>query len=410
MISQFKSRDGTELSSELLRSYQKDTVGSTNEQHFDLLLLAEMIRKNELSSVEDTATSLSKVDEFLHCSVLKIEILKMQSFLQMKSDRPLTVFLSSQYTFEPGFHHWKRLVGEQTDSTIIQAEATDTDLQSFEQAEDRVEAAVKSSDNVESSLDLMTKILEHQDSSISSGHLVEKMLDFFLTEDVSQKLNPSVNNQLFNSETAMEILDILDQEKLKSFGSSVQDKATVLSARCLNIMLIQEDWEWFFGDTSEYVSKVVENSEKILSLAAPENIESSRMAAAEALLAYLPFFKLSRVEKKVLILQFGFVNILNSCLVLLQDEDQEVRDLVIRFSGQLPRSASKHYIIILFTVDPQAQLEQSVREGLPGRLLEAGGVVRAGPAQSGGGDVHSSHGLRRPSRPAQPLRHLLQQE
>ena len=394
----------------MLRSYQKDTVGSTNEQHFDLLLLAEMIRKNELSSVEETTTTLSKVDEFLHCSVLKTEILKMQSFLQMKSDRPLTVFLSSQYTFEPGFHHWKRLVGEQTDSTIIQAEATDTDLQTFEEAEDRVEAAVKSSDNIESCLDLMTKILEHQDSSISSGHLVEKMLDFFLTEDVSQKLNPSVNNQLFNSETAMEILDILNLEKLKSFGSSVQDKATLLSARCLNIMLIQEDWEWFFGDTSEYVSKVVENSEKILSMAAPENIESSRMAAAEALLAYLPFFKLSRVEKKVLILQFGFVNILNSCLVLLQDEDQEVRDLVIRFSGQLPRSASKHFIIILLTVDPQAQLEQSVREGLPGRLPEAGGVVRTGPAQSGGGDVHSSHGLRRPPRPAQPLPHLLRQE
>ena len=396
----------------MLRSYQKDTVGSTNEQHFDLLLLAEMIRKNELSSVEETTTTLSKVDEFLHCSVLKTEILKMQSFLQMKSDRPLTVFLSSQYTFEPGFHHWKRLVGEQTDSTIIQAEATDTDLQTFEEAEDRVEAAVKSSDNIESCLDLMTKILEHQDSSICSGHLVEKMLDFFLTEDVSQKLNPSVNNQLFNSETAMEILDILNLEKLKSFGSSVQDKATLLSARCLNIMLIQEDWEWFFGDTSEYVSKVVENSEKILTMAAPENVESSRMAAAEALLAYLPFFKLSRVEKKVLILQFGFVNILNSCLVLLQDEDQEVRDLVIRFSGQLPRLASKHLIIIILivTVDPQAQLEQSVREGLPGRLPEAGGVVRTGPAQSGGGDVHSSHGLRRPPRPAQPLPHLLRQE
>ena len=158
----------------MLRSYQKDTVGSTNEQHFDLLLLAEMIRKNELSSVEETTTTLSKVDEFLHCSVLKTEILKMQSFLQMKSDRPLTVFLSSQYTFEPGFHHWKRLVGEQTDSTIIQAEAKDTDLQTFEEAEDRVEAAVKSSDNIESCLDLMTKILEHQDSSICSGHFTIK--------------------------------------------------------------------------------------------------------------------------------------------------------------------------------------------------------------------------------------------
>ena len=337
MISQFKARDPTELATEILKKYLDDGDGvrSTNEQHFDLLLLSEVIRKNEMSSSDcaEAAASLSKTDEFLHCSVLKVEILKMLSLLQMRRDEPYTVFANSQYTFEPGFHHWKRLLVEQTGSV----QSTEASLETFEQTEDRVEAVIKSAENIESSIDLIMKILEHQDSSICTGHLVEKILDYFLTEEISGALNPSSNNQLFNSETAMEILDILEHQKLKTFGCSVQDKVTLLGARCLNIMLIQEDWEWFFGDTSEYVSKLVENSEKILALAAPERIESSRMTAAEALLAYLPFFKLSRVQKKVLILQFGFVNILNGCLILLQDEDGDVRDTAMRFSSQLPR-------------------------------------------------------------------------
>ena len=254
----------------------------------------------------------------------------MQTSLQGRTDLPFTLFLTSQYTVEPGYHQWKRLTVELTGTV------GGTEFHTLEEAEDRVEAIARSADNIEAAIELAEKILQHPDSSICSGHLLERMLDFFLTDAVTERLNPAVNNQLFNSETAMEILDILDHQKLKSksFGCSVQDKVTLLAARCLNIMLIQDDWEWFFGDTSEYVSKLVENSENILALAAPENIETSRIAAAKAVGAFLPFFKLSRVQRKVLILQFGFVNILNAGLVLLQDEDSDVRDLVIKLSCQ----------------------------------------------------------------------------
>ena len=321
------------MAAEILEKYCDEKTGTSNEQHFDLLLLAEIIRRNEVVAAEDLVTSLSKMDEFLHCPVLKVEIIKMQTSLQSRTDQAFTIFLTSQYTVEPGYHQWKKLTAQHTES------AGGTELHTFEEAEDRVEAIARSPDNIEAGIELATKILEHQDSSICSGHLLEKILDFFLTDAVTERLNPAVNNQLFNSETAMEILDILDHQKLKSksFGCSVQDKVTLLAARCLNIMLIQDDWEWFFGDTSEYVSKLVENSENILALAAPENIETSRIAAANAVGAFLPFFKLCRVQKKVLILQFGFVNILNSALILLQDEDSDVRDLVIKFSSELPR-------------------------------------------------------------------------
>ena len=321
------------MAAEILQKYCEEKTGSSNEQHFDLLLLAEIIRRTEAADAGDLVSSLSKIDEFLHCAVLKVEIVRMQTSLQGRTDLPFTLFLTSQYTVEPGYHQWKRLTVELTGTV------GGTEFHTLEEAEDRVEAIARSADNIEAAIELAEKILQHPDSSICSGHLLERMLDFFLTDAVTERLNPAVNNQLFNSETAMEILDILDHQKLKSksFGCSVQDKVTLLAARCLNIMLIQDDWEWFFGDTSEYVSKLVENSENILALAAPEKIETSRIAAAKAVGAFLPFFKLSRVQRKVLILQFGFVNILNAGLVLLQDEDSDVRDLVIKFSSELPR-------------------------------------------------------------------------
>merc|ERR1712098_743925 len=152
------------------------------------------------------------------------------------------------------------------------------------------------------------------------------------------------NNQLFNSEFALDLLEIIENEKLNNFGVTVFSKVVNLKAVCLNIMLIQDDWEWFFGDTSEYLSKVVENSEQIQRLAGPENIETSRIIAAKSIMSYLECFQLKRIGKMALVLQFGFVNLLNSSLVLLQDEDVEVRDVAIEFANRLPRPdfASSH--------------------------------------------------------------------
>ena len=387
------------MAAEILQKYSEEKTGGSNEQHFDLLLLAEIIKRNELAATEDLVTSLSKIDEFLHCSVLKVEIIKMQTFLQSRTGQSFTTFLHSQYTVEPGYHQWKKLTVQHTESSA-------TEFETFEEAEARVEAIGRSADNIEAAIELATRILDHRDSSICSGHLLEKILDFFLTDAVTEALNPAVNNQLFNSETALEILDILEHQKLKSksFGSSVEDKVTLLAARCLNIMLIQDDWEWFFGDSSEYVSKLVENSENILALAAPENIETSRMAAALAVAAFLPFFKLCRVQRKVLILQFGFVNLLNAGLLLLQDEDSDVRELAIKFSSELPRWETINYFLEIKHHDcqPQAGLELPVPQCVSGGQPQGGGLVRPGPAEGGGGDVLPPPGLPHPPLPAPP--------
>ena len=114
-------------------------------------------------------------------------------------------------------------------------------METFEQTEDRVEAVIKSAENIESSIDLILKILEHQDSSICTGHLVEKMLDYFLTEEISRALNPSSNNQLFNSETAMEILDILEHQKLKTL---LMIKQIRLQRKVCLILLPRNQMKW----------------------------------------------------------------------------------------------------------------------------------------------------------------------
>ena len=41
--------------------------------------------------------------------------------------------------------------------------------------------------------------------------------------------------------------------------------------------------------------------------------------------------------KMALVLQFGFVNLLNASLLLLQDEDNDVRDEVMQFAYRIPR-------------------------------------------------------------------------
>merc|ERR1712115_220303 len=191
-----------------------------------------------------------------------------------------------------------------------------------------------------------------------NGLLVSKLIDFFLSDNVLEHLNPSSNNQLFNSEAAIDLLDVLDHDLLQTerLGVATAAKAMQLRSVCLNTMLVQDDWEWFFGDTSEYVSRLV------------ENIETSRQVAGQALLAYLPALQQRQIkDKMVLVLQFGFVNLLNASLILLQDEDPDIRDFVIKFGSGLPRpewtfqypALSKHLsisMVVWFGLEQLAQV------------------------------------------------------
>ena len=327
-MSQFVLIDPCEVAADILEklSNEDQEPYETNQQHSDLLVLLETVQRRNISLEEATSLSkiLSDVDKILSCYVLKSEVLKILS--KLPSNEEYSIFSTPTYLFEPGFHHWKQLVRK-----------SKFELEEDLDIEDKVDRVIKSAEIVEESITLLEEILSEDNSTKFKSYLTEKIVDHLLSDGVVERLNPEQNNQLFNSEVALELLDILYDEKLQSFGVTVYAKVINLRSVCLNIMLTQEDWEWFFGDTSEYVSKVVENSEDILKLSSPENIETCRILAGNSIKAYLETFKQKTIIKMPLVLQFGFVNLLNACLVLLEDEDVEVRDIATHFANRLPR-------------------------------------------------------------------------
>ena len=307
----------------------------TNQQHSDLLYLLEIIKrkKRACNLCGSMSKILSEMDENIHCYVLKSEISKIQNLLKTADTTEPTVFSRECYTFEPGFYHWKDLNKSISCKTQIDAEDT---LNNFEDAEDAVNQVTKSAKSFEGAIMLLEKMLNQHENTFK-GALIGRILEFLLTSEVEKRLNPSQNNQLFNSEESLELLDLLDSETLHELGSTIKAQVVNLKAVCLNIMLIQDDWEWFFGDTSEYVSKLVELSENILTLADPGNVETCRLSAAQSLIAFLPTLSRKMIPKMTLILQMGFVNLLNASLILLQDEETEVREAVMLFCNKLPR-------------------------------------------------------------------------
>ena len=115
-----------------------------------------------------------------------------------------TIYCRPTYLFEPGFYQWKQLVRQ-----------SNFDLEEKAGIEDKVDSVLKSAEKVEESITLLEEILsEEENSPRFKGNLTEKILDYLLTENVVKRLNPEQNNQLFNSEVALELLDILYDEKL----------------------------------------------------------------------------------------------------------------------------------------------------------------------------------------------------
>jgi len=370
ILAQFKQVTADEMVATVITKLknEEDSVNNsviycTNRKHFDVLIVLELVRRDKIESPAALSTSMYEVDQLTNCYVIKTEILLIQDLLKIKTSESYRISTVSTYVCEPGYHNWKHLQRQRESSVDIDKPI----VNSFEEAKDVTEAIILSSDNFDNGLKFLQQLL---DSSHCNGLLVSNLIDFFLSADVLGKINPESNNQLFNSEAAIDLLDALDHELLQSeqLGVATSAKAMKLRAVCLNVMLIQEDWEWFFGDTSEYVSRMVENSEQILKYSDPTNIETSRQIAAEAILAYLPTLQQRQIKDKMaLVLQFGFVNLLNASLVLLQDEDPDLRAIVVRFGSGLPRpewtvqypALSKHLsinMVVWFGLEQLAQV------------------------------------------------------
>jgi len=371
ILAQFVQFTAEELVEKHVRKLKdEEDLYSTNQRHFDVLFILELVRIGKLDSASILSTSMYEVDQLTHCYVIKAEILLIQELLKSKTLDSFQSHSLSTYVCEPGFHYWKQLQRQRDSSVDIETPK----LASFEDAKDVVETLITSAENVENALKFLQKLMDTPEHC--NGLLVSKLIDFFLSAEVLEKLGPTTDNQMFNSETAMDLLDALDHSLLQSeqLGVATTAKAMKLRASCLNIMIMQDDWEWFFGDTSEYVSRLVENSEQILKFSSPENIETSRQMAGESLLAFLPTLQHRQVrDKMALVLQFGFVNLLNSSLILLQDEDAEIRAVAVKFGSGLPRpdwtykylSLSKHLAINMVVWFGLEQLVQVIEMFTP---------------------------------------------
>merc|ERR1712012_429386 len=140
------------------------------------------------------------------------------------------------------------------------------------------------------------------------------------------------------SEVLLDLLDLTGEDfKSENWAPSVTALVMRLRATALASMILQEDWTWFFGEQSEYVSHLVQNTEVILALSTSSVLEDSRLEATRALKDYLPVLKQRSVKDMAMVLQYGIANIVNAALRLLEDEEEEVREAAASFASNLPR-------------------------------------------------------------------------
>jgi hypothetical protein len=188
--------------------------------------------------------------------------------------------------------------------------------------------------SVEAALRLLPALLV---SSDCTGRLVARLLALLLPGPAAAPGPAPEFPLLPQQELLLDLLDATEHPMLLSYGGAVATLVMQVRAGALAAMLQQEDWQWFFGEQSEFVSHAVENSEAVLAHCAPRGLEDSRLAAARALGAWGPVLAARQAAGLPVVLQYGLANLVTAGLTLLQDEEPEVRDEAARFASCLPR-------------------------------------------------------------------------
>ena len=198
---------------------------NTNKLHSELLLLKYAVKENLEKVDEAVIDQVSNIDGMLHCYVLKNEILAIHELIRtVKSDSNIQLFEVEAYTFEPGFHHWRQK------SQLISADAS-TSMQT------------KHYDSVEGALATLSDIVESEDVEKLKHNLpvIDRILDYFLLNSNLHYFQPEHNDQLFNSEFVLDLLDAVENVKVDSIGSSVAGKTELVRSLCLGSMLSQAE-------------------------------------------------------------------------------------------------------------------------------------------------------------------------
>jgi len=308
---------------------------SANHMHGLMMFLKQLIVNVRLK--EEVVVYIERIKLWLKsvrdknmttdCFLIKIEVDSILKFLGEENTEE-DVFSQTGSIVSPGYFQWKQIRSNINSITDLSMVTT------FEDASEYLTTIKSNHETIDARINAVTNFLDKSiDSAYCNGLIVSSALKLLMEKDMLEKLSNE-------SEVAMDVLFSLEHERFRSedFGLTSETQAMFLRANCLNGMLVQEDWEMFFRDSSSYVSSFVEMSEAVARHSEARCLETSRSYAAKSLVALLPAFRERKIKEKMpLVLQYGFVNLINSALTLLQDEDSDIRMEATRFGSGLPR-------------------------------------------------------------------------
>ena len=167
--------------------------------------------------------------------------------------------------------------------------------------------------------------------------ILEEVLTGPMVEECAKHLMGQATEILQDSELALELLNASTHTKIikeRRYGKSASSSCVALSALAFSAMLIQDDFGMFFGqDGSTYVSLFCDLAECAHAMAQPECQEIERTYAADFMLHLVPVFRQRIFEKCELSIhmRYGLVQVINTGLSLLNDEDYDVRMKAVEF-------------------------------------------------------------------------------
>ena len=95
------------------------------------------------------------------------------------------------------------------------------------------------------------------------------------------------DDRALDADIAMDLHDLMCEQDSPLtrgvFGLASRSSSLLVTSLAFSAMILQEDFEMFFGAESPYVSSFMEFTERLRSLATPSNVETSRLCAAKAI-------------------------------------------------------------------------------------------------------------------------------
>ena len=144
---------------------------------------------------------------------------------------------------------------------------------------------------------------------------------------------------LNDPELSMDILELSngnDVSQQHRYGVMAATTSLMVQAICFASMMTQPDFKMFFSDESVYVSLFSKMTEDLENYSQPSKMETCRMHSAQSLKYLIPVFNTRDIRADFdPLIMYAFVKLANTALILLNDEDNQVREMITEFVSEL---------------------------------------------------------------------------